>query len=108
MMAERPKADLETAAERLARSRAELQHLFEPEATSESVAGEGEPRSAFPRSAIMRAITKNGGKTGLALLAVALFAAKPRLAMRLLRYLPVSAITKTLIAQFAETRHAKR
>ena len=104
MMPEQPGVSVETAAERMARSRAELQHLFEPHAASDSVRANGAAPGAFPRSAIMRAITKNGGKTGLALLGIALFATKPRLAMRLLRYLPVNAITKALIAQVVAAR----
>ena len=107
-MSEHPDAAVESATERMARSRAELQRLLEPSHAADDAHADRGTGSAFPRSAIMRAITQNGGKTGLAMLAVALFAAKPRLAMRLLRYLPVSAITKSLVAQFVETRQRKK
>jgi hypothetical protein len=107
-MAENPAENLETASERLARSRAELRQIFEP--PPETDAGRPDARSAsgFPRSAIMKAITKHGGATGIALLAVALVAARPKLAVKLLRYLPVSAISKSLVSRFIESRQARQ
>jgi len=106
-MTERSDASLGSASERLARSRAELQRLLERRPDTEAGRTNGDSGSAFPRSVIMKAITKHGGATGLALFAVALFAAKPRLAVRLMRYLPVSAISKALIARFIDARQAK-
>lgn len=91
---------------RLARSRAELASLFEPEASAR--AGDGtrstDPDRAFPRSMTMKLLTKGAGAGGLAVTALVLFAASPAKAMKLLRYLPVSAITKILVARFIDSR----
>jgi hypothetical protein len=97
-----------SAAERLSQSRAEFEHLFIPEDAAESHGGGAENRSAFPRSAIMKLLTKNGMATGLTLILVALFAARPAMAAKLLRYLPVSAITKLVVARFINAQGAKR
>jgi hypothetical protein len=107
-MAENLAENVETPSARLARSRAELRQIFEP--PPQIVAGrpDGGSASGFPRSAIMKAITKHGGATGIALLAVALVAARPKLAVKLLRYLPVSAITKSLVSRFVESRQARQ
>jgi hypothetical protein len=95
-----------SASERLAESRTELKRLFEPPPEQDAGGSESASKSGFPRSAIMKAITKNRGATGIALLAIALFASRPKLAIRLLRYVPVSAITRSLISRFIESRQA--
>ena len=97
----------EPAAARLARSRAELQELFEPEQTATAPGADprtARQRGAFPRSMTMRLLTKGSGAGGLAVMALALFATSPTKAMRLLRLLPMSAITKILVAQFIRSR----
>ena len=99
-----------TASERLSRSRAQLAELFDPHSEPQGLSDDGvsKPKSGFPRSVIMKALTRNGGTAGLALLAVAVFAARPRLAARLLRYLPVSAITRVVVARFIDAQGAKK
>jgi hypothetical protein len=91
---------------RLARSRAELQELFKPE-ESEAPGGDaraGRQQGAFPRSMTMKLLTRGSGAGGLAVMALALFATSPAKAMRLLRLLPMSAITKIVVARFIQSR----
>jgi hypothetical protein len=106
-MADAPGETEESASDRLARSRGELRRILEPEHEDADPAT-GQSAAAFPRSAIMKAITRHRGATGLALFAVGLAAARPRLAIRLLRYLPVGAITKTLVSRVIVARQAKK
>ena len=107
-MDEKPGSRESSASERLARSRAELHKLFEPTPHADGASNGAEARSKFPRSMIMKAITKNGGKTGLTLAVVALLAARPALAAKLLRYIPVSAITKIVVARFIDSQGTKK
>ena len=97
---------VEPASVRLARSRAELQELFEPEASAKPGGDTraGRKQGTFPRSRTMKLLTKGSGAGGLAVMALALFATSPAKAMRLLRLLPMSAITKILVAQFIQSR----
>jgi hypothetical protein len=83
-----------------------LQQLFEPEesATPAGDARGGRQHGAFPRSMTMKLLTKGSGAGGLAVMALALFATSPTKAMRLLRLLPMSAITKILVARFIQSR----
>ncbi|MBS0400847.1 MAG: hypothetical protein JSR95_19465 [Proteobacteria bacterium] len=86
---------------RLARSRAELLALFEPEdETRGSEDGQGERR--FPRSLTMRLLKRGAGTGGLLALAVALFAISPSKTRQLLRYVPVNAIVKILVARLVD------
>ena len=94
----------ESAAARLARSRAELQALFEPEQSAPGAPGAAQERGAFPRSKTMKLLTKGAGPAGLAVMALALFATSPAKARMLLRYLPMSAITKIVVARFINSR----
>lgn len=85
-----------------------MQELFEPKPQAGSSSNGAETRSGFPRSFIMKAITKNGGTTGVAVAVVALLATRPALAAKLLRYLPLSAITKVVVARFIDSQRAKK
>ncbi len=99
---------LEPASVRLARSRAELKALFEP-AANDAATPPGESRpSGFPRSWTMRLLTKGAGAGGFAVLAAALFATSPAKATKLLRLLPLNAITKILVSQLITARGAKK
>ncbi len=98
----------EPASVRLARSRAELKALFEP-AEGGSAMPPGETRAkGFPRSWTMRLLTKGAGTGGFAVLAAALFATSPAKAMKLLRLLPMNAITKILVSRLITARGAKK
>lgn len=98
----------EPASVRLARSRAELKALFEP-AQRDPAMPPGEPRErGFPRSWTMKLLTKGAGTGGFAVLAAALFAISPTKAMKLLRLLPMNAITKILVSRLITARGAKK
>jgi hypothetical protein len=95
----------ESPAAKLARSRAELQTLFEPEENAPGAAtGSAQEHGAFPRSRTMKLLTKGAGPAGLAVMALALFATSPAKARMLLRYLPMGAITKIVVARFINSR----
>lgn len=106
----------EPASERLARSRAELKALFEPQPEESAAPGaqrmNGSARAGssqgFPRSWTMRLLTKGAGTGGFAVLAAALLATSPAKAMQLLRYLPLNAITKILVSRLITARGAKK
>lgn len=101
-------APLEPPEVRLARSRAELLALYEPdEQAEEGALGGAAHGSGFPRSMTMKLLSKGAGAGGMIALALALFAVSPAKAMRLLRYLPMNAITKILVAQLINARGAK-
>lgn len=96
------------ASVRLARSRAELKALFEPVEPDPSMPP-GESRGhGFPRSWTMKLLTKGAGAGGFAVLAAALFATSPAKAMKLLRLLPMNAITKILVSRLITARGAKK
>lgn len=98
----------EPASVRLARSRAELKALFEP-GEGGSALPPGETRAnGFPRSWTMRLLTKGAGTGGFAVLAAALFATSQPTAMKLLRLLPMNAITKILVSRLITARGAKK
>jgi len=107
-VAEQPDDTFLSASARLARSRAQLQRLFVADEKGGDGASGAANGSAFPRSAIMKAITRHGGTTGITMLAIALFAARPKFALRLLRYLPISAITKAVVSRFVSAQSAKK
>lgn len=88
---------------RLARSRAELLALFEPEDQAQCTDNGPGPRG-FPRSLTMRLLQRGGGAGGLLALAVALFAISPSRARQLLRYLPVNALVRILVARLIDGR----
>ena len=98
----------EPASVRLARSRAELKALLAPAAV-EPALPPGETRGrGFPRSWTMKLLTKGAGTGGFAVLAAALFATSPAKAMKLLRLLPMNAITKILVSRLITARGAKK
>lgn len=88
---------------RLARSRAELLALFEPEDEPQALESRQGERG-FPRSFTMRLLKRGAGTGGLLALAVALFAISPSKTRQLLRYVPVNAIVKILVARLVESR----
>jgi hypothetical protein len=56
----------------------------------------------------MRLLTKGAGTGGFAVLAAALFATSPAKALKLLRLLPMNAITKILVSRLITARGAKK
>jgi hypothetical protein len=100
-MADRDAAAIDVVRNRLAQSRAELRLLLDPP-PAES-AGSGEARinghAGFPRSRTMQALLSSRGLGTLGALAGGLLIARPALALRLLRLVPVSAVAKMLMAR---------
>jgi hypothetical protein len=87
---------------KLAQSRDEVSRLLDPP-RAPAAAGNGQAgspgRSDFPRSRTMRMLLSSRGLGTVGALAAGLLIARPALALRLLRILPVSAVAKTLIAR---------
>ena len=86
---------------KLAQSRGEVRRLLDP--PREHPVGNGAAAvpggSDFPRSRTMRVLMSSRGLGTLAALAAGLLMARPALALRLLRMVPVSAVAKILIAR---------
>jgi hypothetical protein len=83
---------------RLALSRAELKLLLDPPPPP-GTPGEKPPASGFPRSRTMRALLSHRGLGAVGALAGGLLIARPALALRLLRLIPASAVSRMLIAR---------
>ncbi len=86
---------------RLAQSREELRMLLDPPPDE----GNGSAKSSmhshggFPRSRTMQMLLSSRGLGTLGALAGGLLLARPALALRLLRFVPASAVAKMLIAK---------
>lgn len=115
-MNDAPPLPAETPQARLARSRAELVELLQPDKETAHGGsrrgigrrGNGDARGhgEFPRSMTMKLLSRGAGVGGLGVLALALFALSPTRARQLLRYLPVSAIAKIVVARLINARGA--
>jgi hypothetical protein len=86
---------------RMAHSRAELRTLLDPppgeyNADGATAANGG---SGFPRSRTMQMLLSSRGLGTLGALAGGLLIARPALALRLLRFVPASAVAKMLLAK---------
>ena len=86
---------------RLAESRAEIGRLLEPPPTGDTDEGTTETRleGSFPRSRIMRTLMTGRGLGAAGAIAGGLLLSRPRLAWRLLRMLPTSAVTRLMIGR---------
>jgi len=86
---------------KLAQSREEVSRLLDPPREQSAAGGQaGAPgRSDFPRSRTMKMLLSSPGLGAIGALAAGLLIARPALALRLLRMLPVSALAKPLIAR---------
>jgi hypothetical protein len=85
---------------KLAQSREEVRRVLDPPREPQAGNGQANPgHGDFPRSRIMRMLMSSRGLGALGALASGLLIARPALALRLLRLVPVSAITKILIAR---------
>ena len=85
---------------KLAQSREELRVILDPppgERGSGKTSGNGQ--SGFPRSRTMQLLLSSRGLGTLGALAGGLLIARPALALRLLRYVPASAVAKMLMAK---------
>jgi hypothetical protein len=84
---------------RLAASREELRRALDPPRRDAGAgdATHGDHTGEFPRSRTMQALMSGRGLGTLGAAAVGLLVARPGLALRLLRILPVGAVAKTLL-----------
>ncbi|HWX80024.1 MAG TPA: hypothetical protein VNZ02_08045 [Steroidobacteraceae bacterium] len=93
---------------KLAQSREEVSRLLDPPRGNSATNGQaGAPgHSDFPRSRTMKILLSGRGLGAIGALAAGLLIARPALALRLLKVLPVSALAKTLIARVMTTLKA--
>ena len=86
---------------RLAGTREEVSRLLDPPREQSASNGHAGPPGSgdFPRSRTMKMLFGSRGLGIFSALAAGLLIARPALALRLLRILPVSALAKTLIAR---------
>jgi hypothetical protein len=94
---------------RLSQSRVEIRQILDPPRNEPSAAG-GAPTSngAFPRSRTMRALLSSRGIGAVGALAGGLLIARPALALRMLRMVPVGTVGKILIAKAISALRPKR
>jgi hypothetical protein len=92
---------------RLAASREELRRLFDPSRGESSVRGSGEALGGFPRSRTMQMLMNGRGLGTLGAVASGLLIARPGLAFKLLRMLPLSAVAKALLVRGMAMMRAK-
>ena len=96
---------------RLALTRAEISHLLEPSPESDGAhesGGSGRGAEGFPRSRTMRALMSGRGVGAMGAVAGGLLLARPRLAWRLLKILPTSAVTRAIIARVVGALGSRR
>jgi hypothetical protein len=83
---------------RLAASREELRRVLDPPRNEpDGSRTPGDRSGGFPRSRTMQILMSGRGLGTLSAAAIGLLVARPRLALRLLRMLPVSAVAKKLL-----------
>jgi hypothetical protein len=95
--------------DKLAKSREEMRQVLDPP-RGEAHGGDAPQSSGgeFPRSRTMRALLSSRGLGAVGALAGGLLIARPTLALRVLRMVPVSAVGKMLIAKVISGLRAKR
>lgn len=102
-MADRDAAERDLILSRMAQSRVELRMLLDPPSPqSNGNGGAGAAHnghSGFPRSRTMQLLLSGRGLGTLGALAGGLLIARPALALRLLRFVPASAVAKMLMAR---------
>jgi hypothetical protein len=95
---------------RLAASREELRRVLDPppNAPNPGSRAPGDRPEGFPRSRTMQMLMSGRGLGTLSAAAIGLLVARPRLALRLLRMLPVSAVAKRLLLRAFAALQTKR
>ena len=85
---------------RLAQSREELRAVLDPPRRDDGGGNlPGEERGGFPRSRTRRVLLSSRGLGTMGALAGGLLLARPALALRLLKFVPASAVAKILMAK---------
>jgi hypothetical protein len=107
-MADRDAAERDLIRSRLAQSRAELRTLLDPPPGESGGGAAGmNGHAGFPRSHTMQMLLSSRGLGALGALAGGLLIARPALALRLLRFVPVSAVGKMLMAKAVSALKSK-
>jgi hypothetical protein len=91
---------------RLAESRQELRHLLEPQSPQNP--GGTPTGPGFPRSRTMRLLMSNRGLGTVGAAVAGLLVARPMFALRLLRLVPISAITRAVMVRVMGSLRARR
>ncbi len=85
---------------RLAESRAELRRLVDPPLReADGSSAPGEQSGEFPRSRTMQMLMSGRGLSVVGTIAAGLFIARPALALRLIRMLPLGAASRILLVR---------
>ena len=86
---------------KLAQSREELRSILDPPRGEYGNGGQapGQAHAGFPRSRTMQMLMSSRGLGTLGALAGGLLIARPALALRLLKYVPASAVAKMIMAR---------
>ena len=108
-MADRDTAERDLIRNRLAQSREELRVLLDPplgQGNGSGAAGMND-HLGFPRSRTMQMLLSSRGLGTLGALAGGLLLARPALALRLLRFVPASAVAKMLMAKAVSALKSK-
>jgi hypothetical protein len=108
-VADRDASAREELHRKLARSREEVSRLLDPPRGNSATNGQAGAtgHSDFPRSRTMKILLSSRGLGAMSALAAGLLIARPALALRLLKALPVSALAKTLITRVMSALKAK-
>jgi hypothetical protein len=93
---------------RLETSREELRRVLDPPRREAGGAAQDAAAGRFPRSRTMQMFTSGRGIGTLGAVAAGLLIARPALALRLLRMVPVSAVAKTLLLRAVGMMRARR
>jgi hypothetical protein len=92
---------------RLSVSREELRQILDPPRAESEGSETNDHRDGFPRSRTMQLLMGSRGLGVMGAIAGGLFIARPRLALRLLRLLPVSAIGRMFLIKAFSAMRAK-
>ena len=107
-MADRDAAERDLIQNRLAQSRKELRLLLDPPPAQGNGSAAGmNDHVGFPRSRTMQMLLSSRGLGTLGALAGGLLIARPALALRLLRFVPASAVAKMLMAKAVSALKSK-
>jgi hypothetical protein len=108
-MSDRDAAERDLIRNRLAQSREELRALLDPPPGQGNGSGAAGTNGhlGFPRSRTMQMLLSSRGLGTLGALAGGLLIARPALALRLLRFVPASAVAKMLMARAVSALRSK-
>ena len=93
---------------KLAQSREELRRVLEPPPRSGPDGTPNGMAGGFPRSRTMQMLLSGKGLGTVGAVASGLLLARPALAFRLLKFLPVSAVARTLLIRAVTTWRSKQ